>query len=54
VNPRPNKPVAKVPGRGGWSGGPVKDNPGERRLALLAVVVGTLLVAGVCLFIAYH
>ncbi len=53
MNPRKNKPVAKGPGRGGWSGGPVKDNPGERRFALVAVVLGTLLVAGVCAFIAY-
>lgn len=54
MNPRPNKPVAKGPGRGGWSGGPIVDNPGERWSALVAVVLGTLLVAGVCAFIAYY
>jgi hypothetical protein len=49
MKPRATKPEAKGASRGGWSGGPVKDNPGDRRFALF---IGALFVA--CAFIALH
>lgn len=43
-----------TPPRGGWSGGPIRDNPGERRFAwvTLAVVVAIYLAAGVWVLVA--
>jgi hypothetical protein len=53
------KPHAKPPARdpraprGGWSGGPIVDNPGARRFALWSALAVVLLyaLAGIWLFL---
>lgn len=44
-NMKPKRP--RITG-GGWSGGPVRDNPGEQRFVLLALIVVLLAVGLAC------
>jgi len=53
MKPRLKPPAPRSIERGGWSGGPVRDNPGERRFAVGVFIVATLLVGGTCIWMWY-